>query len=91
MTPSINRLAYHSKALGEYILSSEWDLVEEEFRSFGASVTSLEQFRRWVTGYMYYNALVCACGGNEQDISTQLEADYEELQELVGADVVVTQ
>jgi len=44
-----------------------------------------------VTGYMYYNALVCVCGGNEQDINTQLEADYEELQALVGADVVVTQ
>jgi hypothetical protein len=89
MTPSINRLAYHSKALGEYILSSEWDLVEEEFVDGG--ITSLEQFRSWVTGYMYYNALVCVCGGNEQDINTQLEADYEELQALVGADVVVTQ
>ena len=89
MTPSINRLADSAKALGQYILHSEWDLLEEEF--IGADITNLEQFKRWVTGYQYYHAMVCCCGGDLGLINSQLESDYEELLELSGADVVVTQ
>jgi hypothetical protein len=87
MTPSINRLADSARDLGKYYIELEWDLVEEEF--VGAGITDLEQFKRWVTGYMYYNALVCFCAGNEAEINSQLEADYEELLELIGADIVV--
>jgi translation initiation factor 1 (eIF-1/SUI1) len=32
-----------------------------------------------VTDYQYYNALVCACGGQIDDINTELQNDYEEL------------
>lgn len=87
MTPSINRLANSAKALGEYILESEFELIEEEF--VNAGITDLSQFRRWVTGYMYYNALVCVCNGNEQDIITQLDEDFFTLLELSGADIVI--
>jgi hypothetical protein len=77
MTPSINRLADSAEALGNYILDCEFELVREEFASAG--ITDHVFFKRWVTGYMYYNALVCACGGAEQAINNRLEADWEEL------------
>ena len=37
---------------------------------------------------MYYDALVCVCNGNEQDILTRLGEDFAELMELSGADIV---
>lgn len=89
MTPSINRLADSAKALGEYMAEQDFSLVEDEFCA--SSVSSYEQFTRWVTGYRYYDALVCACGGVLGDILTQLQADYEELVELRGDSVEVTE
>jgi len=86
MTPSINRLAHSAQALGNYVLNREFNLVEDEFVRSG--ITDLSQFRRWVTGYMYYDALVCVCNGNEQDILTRLGEDFAELMELSGADIV---
>lgn len=88
MSPSINRLANYAKALGEYMMESEFSLVEDEFCA--SSISSYEQFARWVTGYRYYDALVCACAGVLGDILTQLQADYEELVELRGDNVEVT-
>ena len=82
MTPSINRLADSAKALGEYIQECEFELVREEFDP--AYITSFEQFARWITGYMYYNALVCACGGNEQNIYNALVQAYDELTAVAG-------
>jgi hypothetical protein len=77
MTPSINRLAFSAKALGEYILEAEFSLLEDEF--INAGITDLSQFLLWVTGYMYYNALVCVCEGNEQAILDQLTEDWVDL------------
>ncbi|NDE18656.1 hypothetical protein EBZ80_27510 [bacterium] len=77
MTPSINRLADSALALGRYMLDCEFELVREEFAR--ADIDNLSQFKRWVTGYMYYNALVCVCIGGEAEINTRLEADWEEL------------
>ena len=88
MTPSINRLANSAKALGEYMLAPEFSLVEDEFCA--SSVSSYEQFARWVTGYRYYDALVCVCAGVLGDVLMQLQADYEELVELRGDSVEVT-
>lgn len=79
MTPSINRLSESAKVLGKYIIESEFDLLEEEFAS--AEIESFEQFTRWVTGYMYYNALVCVCEGQHDKLMVQLEADYAELRD----------
>ena len=86
MTPSINLLTKSAQALGNYVLNHEFDVVEDEFVRSG--ITDLSQFRRWVTGYVYYDALVCVCNGNEQDIVTQLDQDFAELLELSGADIV---
>jgi hypothetical protein len=84
MTPSINRLHYSAKALGEYIMEAEFDLLESEFDA--SVVTSYEQFARWVTGYTYYHALVCACSGDLGLILSQLQEDYDELTiETTGA------
>lgn len=77
MTPSINRLHYSAKALADNILQAEFDLVKSEFDD--SVVTSYEQFARWVTGYTYYHALVCACSGDLGLILSQLQADYDEL------------
>lgn len=82
MTPSINRLAESAKALGEYIQECEFELVREEFDN--ADISCFEQFVMWVTGYMYYNALVCACGGNEQNINNALVQAYDELTTVAG-------
>lgn len=82
MTPSINRLAESAKALGEYIQECEFELVREEFGN--APIANFSQFSRWVTGYMYYNALVCACGGNEQNVVAALEQAYDELTAVAG-------
>ena len=81
MTPSINRLANSAKELGEYILESEFDLLEKQYLA-RESALSLEEFIVWVKGYMYYNALVCICNGTESDITVQLEEDYEDLTAL---------
>ena len=77
MTPSINRLAAAAEALGAYILDAEYTQVREDFND--SDVTSLDSFKEWVTDYQYYNALVCACGGQIDDINTELQNDYEEL------------
>lgn len=77
MIPSTNRLHYSAKALGEYIMEAEFDLVKSEFDA--SVVTSYEQFIRWVTGYMYYHALVCACSGESVVVLSQLLEDYDEL------------
>ena len=82
MTPSINRLHYSAKALGEYIMEAEFDLVKSEFDA--SVVTSYEQFARWVTGYMYYHTLVCASSGDLGAILSQLQEDYDELVENEG-------
>ena len=86
MTPSINRLADSASELGAYILDAEFELVEEQF--VGAESMGFEQFTRWVTGYMYYNALVCAYGGQIDKIMEQLNEAYDELTALAGYDVV---
>jgi hypothetical protein len=86
MTPSINRLADSAKALGQYYAEVEFDLLEDEFANAGPM--PLEQFLRWVTGYQYYNAIVCICGGNEAEVVAQLTEDYQDLCELAGYDVV---
>ena len=82
MTPSINRLADSAKALGQYIAESEFELVESEFVNAGPM--PLEQFLRWVTGYQYYHAIVCICGGNEDEVVGQLTEDYDELTAVAG-------
>jgi hypothetical protein len=79
MTPSINRLAASAKDLGRYILDSEWELMQDEFNNSG--IETCEQFMRWVTGYQYYNALVCVVGGNEMVLSIQLQDDFYRLME----------
>lgn len=84
MTPSINRLAESAKELGEYIQECEFELVREEFATWQDTIADFEQFARWVTGYMYYNALVCACGGNEQNINNALVQAYDELTTVAG-------
>ena len=77
MTPSINRLAAAAEALGSYILDFEYTQVREDFND--SDVTSLDSYKEWVTNYQYYNALVCACGGQIDDINAALQDDYEEL------------
>lgn len=79
MTPSINRLHDSAETLGNYILDAEYEVVREDFE--GANILSLDQFCEWVTGYMYYNALVCCCHGQQDGILEQLHADYAELTE----------
>jgi hypothetical protein len=86
MTPSINRLADSAKALGQYYAEVEFDLLEAEFANAGPM--PLTQFLRWVTGYQYYHALVCICGGQEDEVVAQLTEDYQDLCELAGYDVV---
>lgn len=81
MTESINRLANSAKELGQYILSSEFDLLQEEYLAHEPAL-SLEEFIVWVKGYMYYNALACVCYGIEPDITIELKKDYEELTAL---------
>jgi len=33
---------------------------------------------------MYYHTVVCACSGDEQNINTALERDYDELMAVAG-------
>lgn len=80
MTPSINRLSASAVNLGTYILEHEWDLLVDEFT--GAGEMDFDQFTRWVTGYMYYDALVCKCSGQIGEIMVQLEQDFEELSKV---------
>lgn len=77
MTPSVNRLHDSATALGKYMLECEYDLVCDEFQN--TPIRDLEQFKRWVTGYMYYHAVVCACADHPAEINAQLEQDWEEL------------
>lgn len=79
MTQSNTRLTSAARQLGEYYFDHEWDLIEDEFIRAEGSITTLEQFKRWVTGYMYYNVVVCFCGGDEDAINSQLEDDWAEL------------
>lgn len=87
MTPSINRLADSAKGLGQYYADLEFDLLVDEFVNAGPM--PLKQFLRWVTGYRYYDAIVCICGGNEAEVVGQLTEDYKELRGLAGCDVVM--
>ena len=82
MTPSINRLAAAAEALGAYILDAEYTQVREDFND--SDVISLDSYKEWVTNYQYYNALVCVCGGQIDDINAALQADYEELVVMYG-------
>jgi hypothetical protein len=76
MTPSINRLAESAKALGEYIIYSEFEVVIEGF--FTSDVDSYEEYEEWVTKFQYYNAVVCAYGGQIDNIRVRLRDDYFE-------------
>lgn len=76
MTPSINRLAESAKALGAYILDAEFELVRDEF--FCSDVDSYEEYEEWVTKFQYYNAVVCAYGGQIDNIRVRLQKDYFE-------------
>ena len=87
MTPSINRLAESADRLGEYVMAEQLDVIEEQFVSAGPM--DFEQFTRWVTGYMYYNALACICAGTNDKIMKQLRKDYDALTALAGYDIVV--
>ncbi|MGA1564493.1 MAG: hypothetical protein ACO35C_07775, partial [Pontimonas sp.] len=69
-------------------IDCEFELVEDEFVNAGESVDTLEKFKEWVQGYQYYHCLVCICAGNKTVIDSKLEADYDELLELSGADIV---
>lgn len=93
-SPSINRLGETAKALGEYLLNQEWDLLQDEFELYWDEqphlVDTFEAFEVWVKGYMYYNALSCTKLGNADDIRSELLSDYTELKELVCEDLVVT-
>ena len=82
MTPSINRLHDSSKALGDYFREYEYDLVREEFAH--TDINTFSQFTAWITGYMYYHTVVCACSGDEQNINIELERDYDELMAVAG-------
>jgi hypothetical protein len=87
MTPSINRLAESADRLGEYVMAEQLDVIEEQF--VGAGPMDFEQFTRWVTGYVYYDALVCVCAGTNDKIMKQLSKDYDALTALAGYDIVV--
>ena len=87
MTPSINRLAHSAYELGAYIMDAEFDVLEEQF--VGAGLMDFEQFTRWVTGYMYYNALACICAGTNDKIMYRLRKDYDALTALAGYDITV--
>ena len=82
MTPSINRLAAAAEALGAYILDAEYVMVRDDFSL--KRTPDLDTFKEWVTDYQYYNALVCACGGQIGDIDIELRNDYEELVVMYG-------
>ena len=82
MTPSINRHAAAAEALGAYILDAEYIMVRDDFSL--KRTPDLDTFKEWVTDYQYYNALVCACGGQIGDINTELQNDYEELVVMYG-------
>ena len=79
MTPSINALAESAKEVGEYLLESEWEVVEESF--LGSDENTYEDVLECVSGTMYYHALVCSVSGQDSDIRTQLMADFMDLQE----------
>jgi hypothetical protein len=76
MTPSINRLAESAKDLGEYIITSEFEVVIEGFST--SDVDSYEEYEEWVTKFQYYNAVVCAYGGQIDNIRVRLQDDYFE-------------
>jgi len=78
MTTTMNHLRNSAIALGEYLLEAEYDQVQEEFIS--SSVASYEEFLKWIVQFQYYNALVCATGGDANEIAFQIRRDWEELQ-----------
>ena len=82
MTPSINRLAASAEALGAYILDAEYILLRDDFSL--ERTPDLDTFKEWAEDYQYYNALVCACGGQIADIDAELESDYAELVVMYG-------
>ena len=77
-------LCHSAKTLGEYILESEWDLI---LNLIGAgdfpSCDSEEEFIEKIKGYTYYHALVCSCGGDLEEVNSQLEKDYEEVEKSI--------
>jgi len=77
----MNRLRDSAIALGEYLLEAEYDQVQEEFIS--SSVASYEEFLEWIVQFQYYNALVCATGGDANEIALQIRNDWEELQNVL--------
>lgn len=82
MTPSINRLAAAAEALGAYILDAEYIMLRDDFSP--ERTPDLDTFKEWAAEFQYYNAVVCACGGQIDDINTALQDDYEELLEVYG-------
>ena len=81
MTPSINRLATAAEALGKYIAEAEYILVRDEFSL--KRTPDLDSFKEWVTGFQYYNVVVCVCGGQIEDINAELETDFAGLVVMV--------
>lgn len=76
MTPSINLLAETAQKLGERIMQSEWDIVKEELAQNPPG--TFAEFRERLQDYMYYEAVILACGGREVDIDTQLDEDWQD-------------
>lgn len=77
-------LCHSAKTLGEYILESEWDLILKLIDSGDfPSCDSEEEFIEKIKGYTYYHALVCSCGGDLEEVNSQLEEDYEEVEESI--------
>jgi len=77
-----------AKAVGEYLIESEFDTLKDEFphtyccliREEGNTPAGecFREFVNWVTSYMYYYALVCICK-DEKELEDQLRSDYDEL------------
>jgi hypothetical protein len=86
MTNFQNEILAAAKALGNYTLECEFDTLLDEapesewFQEHKDGDDSYNRFRKWVRGYMYFNALVCACE-NAEELDTQLREDYSEILE----------
>ena len=84
-----NEILAAAKTLGEYTLESEFDTLLDEapesewFQDHKDGDDSYSQFRKWVKGYIYYSALLCACE-NEEQLESQLREDYDEILENCG-------
>lgn len=79
--PTINPelLAGAAKELGKYIMEAEWDCLLEGVSMRYEERPEFEEFVQFARGYMYYNALVCACDGDEEAIESALRSDLEEI------------